>query len=102
MVFKFLLAYSWGEVRFYMFVGFASGFGVYRVVLGRHVVGGAVSAYEHAQNARNKIVLGYREGALKLKRADTRLRKGFRKASACMGTLWANIKSKLSLSRKES
>jgi spore cortex biosynthesis protein YabQ len=102
MVFKFLLAYSWGEVRFYMLVGFALGFGVYRVVLGRHVVGGAVSVYEHAQYARNRIVLGYREGALGLRRAGARWRKAFRKASAYMERLWANVKSKVHFSRKES
>lgn len=102
VVFTFLLAYSWGEVRFYMLVGFALGFGVYRVVLGRHVLGGAVSAYEHAQHARNRIVLGYREGTLGLRRAGAGWRKGFRKASASIERLWVNVKSKFRLSRKES
>ncbi|NLJ59569.1 MAG: hypothetical protein GX338_01335 [Firmicutes bacterium] len=102
VVFMFLLAYSWGEVRFFMLVGFALGFSMYRVVLGRHVVGGAVSTYEYAQHARKSIVLGCKEGALALRRAGVRWRKGFRRVSACMGTLWMNVKSKFGFWRKES
>jgi len=102
MVFKFLLAYSWGEVRFYMLVGFAVGFGVYRAVMGRRVVGGAVSTYEYVQHARREIVLGFREGTLGLRRASSRWRKGFRRTCVCLGTLWANIKRKLCFHRKES
>ncbi|NLB73447.1 MAG: spore cortex biosynthesis protein YabQ [Firmicutes bacterium] len=102
MVFRFLLAYSWGEVRFYMLVGFAAGFAVYRAVMGRRVVGGAVSTYEYAQHAGRTIALGFREGTLGLRRASSRWRKGCRKTYACLGTLWANIKRKLCFSRKES
>ena len=102
MVFRFLLAYSWGEVRFYMLVGFAAGFGVYRAVMGRRVVGGAVSTYEYVQHARRKIVLSFREATLGLKRASSRLRKRFRKTRVSLGTLWADIKRKLCFSRKES
>jgi spore cortex biosynthesis protein YabQ len=102
MVFKFLLAYSWGEVRFYMLVGFAAGFGMYRAVMGRRVVGGAVSTYECVQHARREIVLGFREGVQGLRRASSRWRKGFRKTCACLGTLWANVRRKLCFPRKES
>ena len=88
VVFACLLVYSWGEVRFYMLVGFAVGFGVYRMVLGRYVLGVAVSAYEHVQYARKKMVLGYKEGALGLKRASK--------------ALWLRVKREFFFWRKES
>jgi len=61
MVFRFLLAYSWGEVRFYMLVGFAMGFSVYRVIVGNRVVGGCVSTYEYMRYVRRKMFFGFRE-----------------------------------------
>ena len=102
MVFRFLLAYSWGEVRFYMLVGFAAGFGVYRVVMGRRVVGGAVSTYEYTQRARKNVVLGFREGILVLGRANSRWRRRLRKTCARLGMFWTNIRRKLCFWRKES
>ncbi len=102
VVFAFLLAYSWGEVRFYMFVGFAMGFGIYRMVLGRHVVGGAVSTYKYAQHTRRKMVVGYKEGALGLRRASTGWRKRLRKVSLYMQALWGRVKRELYFWRKGS
>lgn len=102
LVFAFLLAYSWGEVRFYMLVGFAMGFGVYRLIFGRRIVGGAVSAYEHAKWAQRRLILGYREGTLRLRRAEVGWRKRARKISAYFGSLWLKVKKELCFWRKES
>ncbi|NLS44905.1 MAG: spore cortex biosynthesis protein YabQ [Firmicutes bacterium] len=102
VVFIFLVTYSWGDVRFYMFVGFAAGFCIYRAIFGRHVVGSAVSTYEHVQNVRKKVIIGYREGALGLRRVSTRWRKGFRKGSGTVEALLLNIKNRLFPFRKES
>ncbi len=69
VVFAFLLATCWGEVRFFVFVGFAAGFAAYRTLLGRQVIGGAVSAYDLVRRARRRVGLGMREGALRWRRA---------------------------------
>lgn len=102
MVFKFLLAYSWGEVRFYMLVGFAMGFSVYRVIVGNRVVGGCVSTYEYMRYVRRKMFFGFREGTLRLKRASLTWWKRLRRACTYLDTFWANIKEKLCFCRKES
>lgn len=75
VVFAFLLATSWGEVRFFVFVGFAAGFAWYRAALGRRVVGGVVSVYDLARRARRRVGLGVREGALRWRRMAAAVRR---------------------------
>ncbi|MEW6229040.1 MAG: spore cortex biosynthesis protein YabQ [Bacillota bacterium] len=75
VVFVFLLAACWGEVRFYVFVGFAAGFAAYRAVLGRQVIGGAVSAYDLVRRARRYTMQGMREGSFRLRRTAATFRR---------------------------
>lgn len=75
VAFTFLLATCWGEVRFFMFLGFGAGFAGYRAVLGRRVIGGAVSVVEACRRARRRARLGVREASFRLRRAAARVRK---------------------------
>ncbi|MGE5584925.1 MAG: spore cortex biosynthesis protein YabQ [Bacillota bacterium] len=75
VAFTFLLATCRGEVRFFMFLGFAAGFAGYRAVLGRRVIGGAVSVVEVCRRARRAAGLGAREASFRLRRAAAKARK---------------------------
>ena len=102
MVFKFLLIYSWGEVRFYMIAGFGLGFAIYKIIIGRRVVSSAVSTYEYFQYIRRKTIFGFKEGTLWVRRKGFTWFKGCRKiCSHCKG-VWENIKKRCSFRRKES
>ncbi|HHY33006.1 MAG TPA: hypothetical protein GX515_08340 [Firmicutes bacterium] len=69
VAFTFLLATCWGEVRFFMFLGFAAGFAGYRAVLGRRVMGSAVSVVEGCRRVRRRARLGFREASFRMRRA---------------------------------
>ncbi|MGE5587285.1 MAG: spore cortex biosynthesis protein YabQ [Clostridia bacterium] len=75
VAFTFLLAACWGEVRFFMFLGFGAGLAGYRAVLGRRVIGGAVSVVEACRRLRRQAGLGVREASFRLRRAAARARK---------------------------
>ncbi len=99
VVFAFLLAMCWGEVRFYVFVGFAVGFATYRAVLGQRVIGGAMSAYDLTRQARRHAVQGLREASFRARRSLETVRRGAhrarsrgRRAYAGFGALWARKK----------
>ncbi|MCR4403091.1 MAG: spore cortex biosynthesis protein YabQ [Firmicutes bacterium] len=75
VAFTFLLATCWGEVRFFMFLGFGAGFAGYRAVLGHRVIGGAVSMVEACRSLRRQASLGVREASFRLRRTAAMVRK---------------------------
>ncbi len=97
VAFTFLLATCWGEVRFYVFLGFLAGFAGYRAVLGHRVIGGAVSVVEAGRRVRRRARLGVREASFRLRRAAVKARKTAARARRAAAARRAKLEAGLLL-----